>query len=167
IFGEETVALGGKLKAEVMGMFGGGGGGGIKYLGHLDTDVPKWSSESKFKHSIGGEIRGGELKGLHHVPSNSEVVHISSQPHYLKNSDGFYEADVEIVHAGKSYSKNRSTMWPDSWSQSRIAHEANIAFKNKKFDDKTGGYIGTTSQGVKVYFYNNGGSDYNFHPSLR
>ncbi|MCX7996709.1 MAG: EndoU domain-containing protein, partial [Patescibacteria group bacterium] len=166
IFGEETVALGGKLKAEVMGMFGGGGGSATTPLGHIDTDIPAFTSEAQFRHSMGGEIKAGKLKGLHHVPSNSNIAHLSVQPNYRSNSLGFYEANVEIVENGIKYTKMRTTMWPDSLSQEKIANEVEYAFKNK-VPRNDGGFEGTTNQGIKVRFYDRDGTGYNFFPIIQ
>jgi hypothetical protein len=135
-------------------------------LGHLDVDVPSWSNEAQFKHSMGGEIKGKDLKGLHHVPSNSNITHISIQPHYRSNSLGFYEADVEVVVNGVKYRKIKTTMWPDSWSQQKIAEEVEYAFKNKVPDSQTNGEIGKTKDGISVLFFNRSNQGYNFYPIL-
>lgn len=143
----------------------GGGGGRSVYLGYLDVDVPAWTNTNQFKHSLGGEINGNQLKGLHHIPSNGNVKNISTQANYKSNSHGFYEADVEVEINGQRYTKIKSTMWPDNWSQEKIANEVDIAF-NKKIAHADGGYRGTTSQGVEIRFYNRDGSNYNFFPAL-
>lgn len=135
-------------------------------LGHIDADIPSWSSEAQFKHSMGGELKGVDLKGLHHVPSNSNITHISIQSNYKNNSYGFYEADVEIVKNGVKYRKLKSTMWPDSWSQQKIASEVEYAFKNK-VPRNDGGFEGTTSQGVEIRFYDRDGTGYNFFPVIQ
>lgn len=135
-------------------------------LGHVDADIPSWSSEAKFKHSMGGELKGVDLKGLHHVPSNSNITHISSQPNYKSNSLGFYEADVEILENGVKYRKLKTTMWPDFWSQQKIGDEVEYAFKNK-VPRSDGGFEGTTSQGVDIRFYDRDGTGYNFFPVIK
>jgi hypothetical protein len=56
-------------------------------------------------------------------------------------------------------------MWPDSWSQEKIMQEVEFAFQNKSVIRD--GFEGTTSQGVKIRFYNRGGTGYNFFPVLR
>lgn len=115
-------------------------------------NVSKVNSPIDFDgHIINAEINSrGKIVGGH---SNQGNVNIISRGSPDKN--GVYEAKISIKGSKESLTKN-STMFPDSWSSSRIKVEVDSAYKNKKIRINNRGqetWIGTTPSGVTVTGY--------------
>ncbi|WP_293730386.1 EndoU domain-containing protein [uncultured Actinobacillus sp.] len=104
-------------------------------------------------HILNVEInKRGQLTGGHSIADGNVTVISKGE----QNALGVYQAKISAVdpQTGKILTKN-STMFPDTWSASRIKVEVDAAYKNKVIVTRNGKHMweGKTPSGVKVTGY--------------
>lgn len=114
-------------------------------------------------HILNAEIkRNGNVVGGHSIASgNVKVLERIGQP----DKNGVYEAKIAIAdpsnpgkYLAKSNNQGRSTMFPDSWTASRLKVEVDAAYKNRVLHPDPqkaakGMWYGKTPSGVIVEGY--------------
>lgn len=111
-----------------------------------------------FDHIIYGEIKNDKLVGGHSTNGVTVVKNCS----YNGGNNAYY-AIVRKCEKGffssKCYEKGRSsyhTMFPDSWSETRIKKEIAGAWKDAKYcDNSKSKWCSTTPSGIEVEGYLN------------
>lgn len=113
------------------------------------------------KHIFHGEFDSfGLPNGFHHRGSIGHVgkARVKINPATGKemvsvpDSNGVYEATVEIRNAAGVWKEKPSTMFPDSWSRARVLKEAKEAFADSTRVGENR-FEGVSSSGVKIRIY--------------
>jgi len=109
--------------------------------------------EGALEHILEGEInRQGEAVGFHYEGLSTAKGKVVEGTRTDPDTNGVYEAEVEIDGIKKSGNKGISTFFPLYWSTQEVIDGINEAYETKQFISGNT-YEGLTEEGIVIRMY--------------
>jgi hypothetical protein len=107
------------------------------------------------EHILEGELNGrGQAVGFHYDGLPTKKGEIISGTETVPNSDGVYEAKVEVSSVSKTSNGGKSSFFPKEWNAQQVVDAINEAYDTRTFI--TGNtYEGLTSEAMIIRMYLN------------
>ncbi|YCA45491.1 EndoU domain-containing protein [Bacillus sp. JZ8] len=134
----------------------------VEWRSEVIYDISRLKNTDQFKpgaleHVLQGEINwSGKAVGFHYEGLPSQKGNVIPGTATVPNSNGVYEAKVEVNGILKTANNGMSSFFPKDMSPQQIVDSINEAYNNKSFVEGTRNtYTGKTSTGIEINMYLN------------